>query len=98
MINDAKEIQAAQNSIITNGDDSVSFLVVRWEENRKKDDKSKTGLSISENSCISSVQDGDDDVDHGSTMKKTDDSTMKSSSGNSTHYTKVSTKKKIFKF
>lgn len=24
MINDAKEIQAAQNSIITNGDDSVS--------------------------------------------------------------------------
>lgn len=26
-------------------------------------------------------KDGDDDVDHGSTMKKTDDSTMKSSSG-----------------
>lgn len=33
-------------------------------------------------------KDGDDDVDHGSTMKKTDDSTMKSSSG--TLYTKAS--------
>lgn len=67
----------------------------RVNQKQEKDDKSETPLSISENSCISSVQDGDDDVDHGSTMKKTDDSTMKSSSGNSTHYTNVHQKENI---
>ena len=49
MINDAKEIQAAQNSIITNGDDSVSFLILdgRVNQEQEKDDKSKPPLSIS---------------------------------------------------
>lgn len=42
----------------------------------------------SQNEFYSVEKDGDDDVDHGSTMKKTDDSTMKSSSG--TLYTRAS--------
>lgn len=50
--------------------------------------KIKRNLKMNSNLCFLVEKDGDDDVDHGSTMKKTDDSTMKSSSG--TLYTRAS--------